>query len=123
MSSGRAAWRRSVYVSGLSVALLVLAGRALLAQQVQAPVEDRLAGRPGGPWRRLFLDAAVVERQAGLERVFHALEKHPASPVIRADRPWEMGTSFGGPYLYGTVFWDEGRLRMWYHIRSAAAPT
>jgi hypothetical protein len=109
-------------LSGLpcATALLALLASSALAQP-QPPTEDLLAGPPGGPWRRLFLDAVVVEQQSGLERVFHAATKHVASPVIRADRPWEMGTGFGGPYLYGTVLWDEGRLRMWYHTQYGGA--
>lgn len=79
--------------------------------------EDLIAGQPGGPWRRLFLDAMVVEQQHGLTRVFHAAEKHPANPVLRHDRPWEGGQTRGGPYLYGTVMWDDGKLRMWYHCQ------
>ena len=52
-----------------------------------APQEDSsIVGSPAGPWRRLFLDSMVVERQAGLERVFHAAQKHPANPVVTADK-------------------------------------
>ena len=32
-------------------------------EAVGAPQEDRIAGPPDGPWRRLFLDAMVVEDQ------------------------------------------------------------
>lgn len=85
------------------------------AAAVTPPSEDLVAGRPSGPWRRLFLDAMVVERSAGLERVFHAAQKHPANPVLPKDKPWEGTATRSGPYLYGTVMWDEGRLRMWYH--------
>lgn len=81
----------------------------------EPPTEDLIAGPPAGPWRRLFLDSMVVERQEGLSRVFHAAEKHSANPVLQGDNPWESGGSYRGPYLYGTVMWDEGKLRMWYH--------
>ncbi len=104
----------------ITTACLALLAVAALAQP-QPPTEDLLAGRPGGPWRRLFLDAAVVEQQSRLERLFHPATKHPASPVIRADKPWEKGAGFGGPYLYGTVLWDEGKLRMWYHTQYGGA--
>lgn len=70
--------------------------------------DDSLAGRP--PWRRLFLDAMVVEELHGLTRVFHSVEKYDGNPVLTKDRPWEGW----GPYLYGTVMWDDGRLKMWY---------
>ncbi len=75
-----------------------------------------LEGLPTGPWRRQFLDAAVVEQQQGLSRVFHAAEKHPANPVVTADKPWETASAITGPYVYGTILWDEGKLRMWYQV-------
>lgn len=83
--------------------------------QVEPPREDLIAGPPNGPWRRLFLDAMVVESQEGLSRVFHAAEKCAGNPVVRKDKPWEGRSAYSGPYLYGTVMWDEGKLRMWYH--------
>lgn len=100
--------------------LVVLIGLSLLpvgsarAAAASPPEEDLMAGPPQGPWRRLFLDAMVVEGQQGLSRVFHAAEKHADSPVLKADRPWEHDGARGGPFLYGTVMWDEGKLRMWY---------
>ncbi|HEY3284890.1 MAG TPA: hypothetical protein VGN26_21665 [Armatimonadota bacterium] len=78
------------------------------------PTRDDVAGQSGGPFRRLFLDPLNVSRQQGLTRVFHPLERHPGSPVLKATEPWEREGS--GPYLYGTVLWDGGRLRMWYHL-------
>lgn len=75
-----------------------------------------LEGPPGGPWRRLFLDAAVVEEQAGLARIFHAAEKHPGNPVLKADKPWEGDSALTGPYVYGTVMWEAGKLRLWYQL-------
>ncbi len=98
----------------LAAALMATSVLGALAAPV-APADDPVAGGPKGPWRRLFLDAMAVERREGVTRVFHAVEKHPANPVLRADQPWEQGAAHGGPYLYGTVLWDEGRLRMWYH--------
>ncbi len=97
-----------------AIALLIACD--LGGAQVAPPTEDLIAGPAAGPWRRLFLDAMVVERSHGLDRVFHAADKHEANPLIVADRPWEQGGSYSGPYLYGTVMWDEGRLRMWYHV-------
>ncbi len=31
-------------------------------------------------------------------------------PVLIGDTPWESGGS--GPYLYGTIMWDYGKLRI-----------
>lgn len=100
----------------LITALLLLPLGALHAtdsvpQSDELSDNDLMAGREAGPWRRLFLDATVVEEQQGVERVFHAVEKHPANPVMTKDHEWEGA----GPYLYGTVIRDQGRLRMWYH--------
>ncbi len=64
--------------------------------------------------RRLFLDSLAVQEQAGLERVFHRPVKFAGNPVIRSDTQWERGSS--GPYLYGTVLRENGKLRMWYHF-------
>ena len=47
---------------------------AMAEETSMAPEEDLIAGPPAGPWRRLFLDAMVVEDQQGLERVFHTTE-------------------------------------------------
>lgn len=94
------------------LALLQSVSAADSALQPNGPLsEDLITGSTTGPWRRLFLDATVVEEQQGVQRVFHAVEKHPASPVLVKDKVWE-GT---GPYLYGTVMRDSGKLRMWYH--------
>jgi hypothetical protein len=104
--------RQSLHLLALSLAWAAAVCRpASAAEAVQTPAEDLIAGPRVGPWRRLFLDAMVVEQQTGLERVFHAVEKCAANPVLRKDRDWEGR----GPYLYGTVLWDQGRLRMWYH--------
>ncbi len=85
---------------------------ALLALITMIPAslyaEDLIAGNP--PFRRLFLDAMVTEESQGLTRVFHSAEKHPGNPVMRTTEAWEGW----GPYLYGTVLRDEGRLKMWY---------
>jgi len=113
--------RRDFLQTAVSAAAFVsLASQAAPAaatrpRAVPSP-EDALAGPPTGPWRRLFLDSMAVEEQAGLSRVFHAAEKHPASPVLSRDRPWETGRAISGPYVYGTVLWDGGRLRLWYQL-------
>ena len=79
-------------------------------------LEDALAGSPRGPWRRLFLDGAVVEDQQGLQRVFHTAVKHPGNPIINADKPWEGPAAITGPYVYGTVLKERGTFRLWYQL-------
>lgn len=94
-------------IAGAAVAFVPCLGAAA------APGVSLLSGPPSGPWRRLFLDAMVVERQAGLGRVFHAAEKHPANPVLQVDKPWE-GKGYGTTPHGGTVMLDDGTYRMWY---------
>ena len=64
----------------------------------------------GPPFRRLFMDAMVVEESAGLERVFHAAEKYEDNPVFFKEKEWEGW----GPSM-GTVFRDGDRIRMYYY--------
>ena len=89
------------------------AALALSTSSAAAVEGVSFAGPPTGPWRRLFLDAAVVEQQSGLERAFHTAEKHAGNPVLKVDKPWE-GRGYGATVHGGTVMWDEGKLRMWY---------
>ncbi|HCO22551.1 MAG TPA: hypothetical protein DIT97_05615, partial [Gimesia maris] len=97
----------------LALALEVCSG-TVQAEAQSIPASDRMAGPVNGPWRRLFLDAMVVEQSEGLKRVFHAAEKHEQNPVLIADQPWEKTGRYPGPYLYGSVMSDQGKLRMWY---------
>jgi len=99
----------------LRLGVLVFLPAVPLVAEVDSTGDDVLVGNRDGPWRRLFLDAMVVEQQSGLARTFHAAEKYEGNPVLRNDQPWEARGAVAGPYLYGTVMWDEGRLRMWYH--------
>lgn len=110
--------RRSFLVS--SVAGAAALGRmqplrCATPEQTNIPTEN-LAGPPRGPWRRLFLDAATVEQSHGLDRVFHSADPAAANPLIVRDEPWEGVSAVTGPYVYGTVFWEAGRLRMWYQL-------
>ncbi|MBI3467908.1 MAG: hypothetical protein HY000_33290 [Planctomycetes bacterium] len=93
-----------------------LANSSALGETSVPGSEDTLAGPPHGPWRRLFLDAAVIERSEGLSRVFHAAQKHSGDPIIQRDRPWEGVAAITGPYVYGSVLWDGGKLHMWYQV-------
>lgn len=99
----------------LPMAVAAADAEATTPSRIVPPQEDLVAGPPAGPWRRLFLDAMVVEQQQGLSRVFHAATKHPGNPVLGPTQSWEKGSGRAGPYLYGTIFWDDGKLRMWYH--------
>lgn len=116
--------RREFSVSSAAALVAIQSVAVADADQPSAPTSatpipeigvDSLAGPGQGPWRRLFLDGAVVEKSQGLSRVFHAAKKH-TEPVIQRDRPWEGVAAITGPYVYGTVFWDRGKLRMWYQV-------
>lgn len=90
-------------------ALLISFALLLLAISASAKeVTDPLTGAP--PYRRLFLDAMVVEDSSGLSRVFHAADKYEKNPIIVKEHSWEGW----GPYVYGTILRDSGKLRMWY---------
>ena len=67
--------------------------------------------------RQLFLNDVNIARMEGLRRTVHRPRKHPANPVVPADRPWENMAS-----VYGTTLYDErvGRFRMWYLIGCAS---
>jgi hypothetical protein len=77
---------------------------------------DSLAGAPGGPWRRLFLDGSIVEQQSGVTKEFHSAQKHSANPMIVADQIWEGKSAIIGPYVYGTILREGQTLRMWYQL-------
>jgi hypothetical protein len=44
--------------------------------------------------KQFFFDDLIIESVENLTRRVHAPEKHPASPLIRRDRPWEKVTYF-----------------------------
>ncbi len=79
-------------------------------------IEAELSGPRNGPWRRLFLDSAVIEQSSMVEKVFHSATKYEANPILVADRPWEGKSAIIGPYVYGTVFHESGRFRLWYQL-------
>lgn len=67
--------------------------------------------------RQLFVDDALIET-SDMTRVCHAPVYCRANPVLRADRPWELGYR-GDPYaapFSGGVWFDErdDKFKMWY---------
>lgn len=62
--------------------------------------------------RQLFIDDYLVASIQQLTREFHQPVKHPANPLIRADRPWEHPHLWLGFVLHDR---DQGRFRMWYN--------
>ncbi len=65
-----------------------------------------------GPWQ-LFVDDHLVANKEKVVRKYHAFEKDPGNPLLKADKPWEGNNV----YVYGTVLPNESGpgYRMWYH--------
>lgn len=53
--------------------------------------------------RHLFLDDAEIDSLHGLRRTINQPDWDPETPILRPERPWEMG----GISQYGTVLYDE----------------
>lgn len=65
--------------------------------------------------RQLFLDDFLIELTT-LKRAFHLTEYHPATPVLKPDRPWEQQGGPSAMVFSDGVFYDpKDRLfKMWY---------
>ena len=63
--------------------------------------------------RQLFVDTFLIQNLTNASIDFHTPGYHPASPVLKPDRPWEGTMAF--PYD-GGVHWQEAdnRMAMWY---------
>lgn len=75
--------------------------------------------------RQLFVDDFLIEFTT-LKRTFHTPQIHPASPVLKPEKPWEIFGSKPGtmPFSDG-VWWDpKDRLfKMWYYAGHGAGQT
>ena len=60
---------------------------------------------------QLVLDDLLIARRTGLTRQLGSIEKHPHNPVIVATEPHEQV----GILMFGTLIFDDGRYRCWYH--------
>ncbi len=66
--------------------------------------------------RQLFVDDFLVER-TDLQRAFHTATYHPATPVLRPDKPWEQeGASPTAMPFSGGIVYDpkDQRYKLWY---------
>lgn len=70
--------------------------------------------------KMLFIDDRFIAG-TNLERVFMTPEKHPANPVIRADKPWEKDAAFVDS---GLVIYDEedNLFKAWYEGGACYGP-
>ena len=69
-----------------------------------------------GSSKQLFVDEMFIESSAGVELVMNP-PYQPLEPVLTLDEPWEVQaeTSLGN---YSSVIKeDDGRIRIWYHVR------
>jgi len=62
--------------------------------------------------RSLFLDDEHITRIVNLRRVVNQPVEHEANPVLKPEKPWEMG----GVSNYGTMLYDEREslFKFWY---------
>lgn len=77
--------------------------------------------------RQLFVDDFLIESTT-LQRTFHSAKYHPASPVLKPDKPWERqdtghNAEIWGPGVAVSVYSDgvwydprEHLFKMWYRI-------
>lgn len=61
----------------------------------------------------LFVDDYYLSAIAGLKRTMNPVEKHPANPILRPDKPWEGSVV----YAHSSTIWDDKDklFKMWYH--------
>ena len=67
--------------------------------------------------RQLFVDDFLIH-QTTLKRTFHLATYHPANPVVKPDKPWELGKDQSGSAMVfsdGVWYDPQDRLfKMWY---------
>ncbi len=84
-----------------------------------SPSPPYLASRPPvipiDVGRQLFVDDFLIDRTT-LQRTFHRATFHPASPVVRPDKPWEQETyPTAMPFSDGVWYDPADRIfKMWY---------
>ncbi len=73
-----------------------------------------------GNEKQLFVDDVLIQSQSGLKRVLHPVRKHPNSPLIQWDKPWEQNALYVLPF---TVLRDPEtkKLRLWYAVYDRVA--
>ena len=87
--------------------ILLLAGTTTAAIAEPARSLNDLTG----PWQ-LFIDDHLVASREGVNRVYHAFEKHPGNPIMVASKPWEAGVVVCNAVLPTE---DGTGWRMWYY--------
>jgi len=72
-----------------------------------------------GTTKQIFVDDALTESMVDVFKTVHPGRKHPANPVVVADKPWEETPAV---FVYGTAIHDPNargadRFRLWYKPR------
>ena len=95
-----------------SLLCLVLPALSCLLNGSPAPVIQAEAGNPSLTVKRLVLDDRVVDRVENVRLRVGAVAKHPANPLFREDRPWEVRFD----NVYPNVVYDAAAklYRCWY---------
>ncbi len=97
----------------LASASLAPLGAAQTAQaQPAAPAYRSISPFEVGDRAQLLIDDVLIFESKGVSRTQHPAEKHPANPLVKADKPWEGWRL----EIYGNVIWDEDEqlFKMWY---------
>lgn len=66
--------------------------------------------------RQLFVDGFLIA-ETNLKRVFHQAQYHPATPVVKPDRPWETSDRGPSAMVFSDGVWFDPRdrlFKMWY---------
>ena len=115
--------REAVFDSTLEISLENGAGTALIdyvewnlnsgAKKPQASFQVQRGVR------QLFLDDLGIAELDGVSRRVHQPTRHPESPVLRGEHPWEKSSTS----VYGTMLYDveSRKFRLWY-LCSPAPP-
>ena len=74
--------------------------------------------------RQLFVDDFLIA-ETSLKRTFHLPKYHPASPVLKPDKPWEMkNPDHAAAMVFSDGVWydPKGQLfKMWYLVGESAS--
>src|SRR5436189_1392268 len=74
--------------------------------------------------RQLFVDDFLIA-ETTLKRTFHLPKYHPASPVLKPDKPWEMeNPAHAAAMVFSDGVWDDPKdelFKMWYMVGESAA--
>ena len=65
-----------------------------------------------GKTRQLFVDAYIIQSLTDARQVLNQAQKHPESPALKQDRPWEGNLIQTGAVLYDG---DAKLFKMWYY--------